>query len=240
MTTKTVGETILIIDDTLDFIALLEDALRLEGYQTISACNGRKGVDLALAANPDLIMLDFHMPVMDGMETLAALRQSGNQTPVIFMTTFNSAETAVQAFRMGVHHYLPKPFDLGKVLEAIAEALRETRLKREQEALQSNLRAAETVRQTVVALSHHINNQLMVMQASLSLQEEMLIQEERLQERDALMNMIVRGQQSASRIAAVLVVLQKISSVETTEYHQSVQMVDIAAALERELGLASG
>jgi CheY-like chemotaxis protein len=236
MTTNAIGETILVVDDVHDLIELLEEVLRPDGYQIIRAGNGRDGLELALTARPDLIMLDMQMPIMNGLEVLKALRQRNNKTPIIFMTTFSSAETAVQAFRLGVHHYLSKPFNLDKVRETVAEALRETRLKREQEALQRNLIAAEAVRQTVVTLAHHINNQLMVMHASLSLQEEMLVQEKDLRQRAALMDTIANGQRSASRIAAVLTVLQKITSVETTEYHQSVQMLDIAAALEQEMG----
>jgi DNA-binding response OmpR family regulator len=239
MTINAIGETILVVDDAHDLIQLLEEALRPDGYQIIRADNGRDGVELALAARPDLIMLDMQMPLMNGLEVLKELRRHNDKTPVIFMTTFSSAERAVEAFRLGVHHYLSKPFDLGKVRETVAEALRETRLKREQEMLQRNLIAAEAVRQTVVTLAHHINSQLMVMQTSLSLQGEMLAQEKDLRQRAALMDTIANGQRSALRITAVLTVLQKITSVETTEYHQSVQMLDIAAALEQELGVES-
>ena len=228
-------KTILIIDDDSDLLFLLQEFLSSEGYQIRQASNGAEGLALASTVNPDLIILDWHMPFINGLETLELLRQSGDQTPVLFMTTFNSTETAVQAFRLGVHHYLPKPFDLDNMRETIAAALHETKLKHEQETLQRDLIAAEAVQQTVVTLAHHINNQLMVVQASFSLQVEMLAQERDLQQRAALADLIARSQQSLSQITAVLTVLQKVTSVETTEYHQSVQMLDIAAALEREL-----
>lgn len=227
-------KTILIIDDDSDLFFLLQEFLSPKGYQIRQASNGIEGLTLASTINPDLIILDWHMPLMNGLETLGLLRQNGVQTPVIFMTAFNLTETAVQSFRLGIHHYLPKPFDLDNVRETIAAALHETQLKHEQETLQRDLIAAEAVQQTVVTLAHHINNQLMIVQASLSLQIEILAQERELQKRAALVDLITRIQQSLSQITAVLAVLQKVTSVDTIEYHQSVQMLDIAAALERE------
>lgn len=227
-------KTILIIDDDSDLFFLLQEFLSPKGYQIRQASNGIEGLTLASTINPDLIILDWHMPLMNGLETLGLLRQNGVQTPVIFMTAFNLTETAVQSFRLGIHHYLPKPFDLDNVRETIAAALHETQLKHEQETLQRDLIAAEAVQQTVVTLAHHINNQLMIVQASLSLQIEILAQERELQKRAALVDLITRSQQSLSQITAVLAVLQKVTSVDTIEYHQSVQMLDIAAALERE------
>lgn len=228
-------ETILIVDDTPDLINLLTEVLRPEGYQIIHASNGHEGLQLAHTANPDLIMLDMHMPLMNGLEALEALREMDNQTPVIFMTRFGSTEIAVKAFQLGVHHYLPKPFDLDEVRQTIAEALQQTRMQREQEALQRDLIAAEAIRQTVVTLAHHINNQLMVVQNSLALLAEMLLQDNGSPPRPELIGMIARSQEGTERITAVLNVLQKITGIQPTEYYQSTQMLDITAALEQEL-----
>lgn len=235
MNKQKINETVLVIDDDNDLIHLLEMVLHPEGYQIIRANNGRDGVKMASATNPDLILLDLHMPIMNGLEALDALRQNGNNTPVIFMTTFSSVAMAVKAFRLGVHHYLPKPFDLKEARESVTEALRETRLKREGEALQRNLIAADAVRQTVVTLAHHINNQLMIMQGSLSQQAEVLAQEDDLPQQTELMTMIANSQQGVLRITAVLKVLQQITNVEPVTYFDSTQMLDIDAAVEQAL-----
>jgi DNA-binding response OmpR family regulator len=228
-------ETVLIIDDSVDLVSLLTDILSLEGYRVTYAHNGRDGLELALATEPDLIMLDMHMPLMNGLETLERLRAADKKIPVIFMTRFGTAEMAVRAFRLGVYHYLDKPFDIEEVQKTVADALRETRLKREQAILQRNLIAAETVRQTVVTLSHHINNQLMVIQTSIAILQEIVEQELNLQRRNDLLRMVAESQKGAARITAVLNVLQTITSVESTDYHETTKMLDIAQALELEL-----
>src|SRR5512138_3636280 len=143
-------ETILVVDDSEEMVRFLEDLLTPQGYRVISTGDGKSGLTMAVARKPDLIMLDMSMPRMTGMEMLKALRQTECQAPVIFMTMHGSESIAVEAFRLGVRDYLPKPFSIEDALEAVNGALQETRLAREKEELTRNLIAAETVRQTVV------------------------------------------------------------------------------------------
>ncbi|RME44794.1 MAG: hypothetical protein D6796_11335, partial [Caldilineae bacterium] len=140
---------------------------------------------------------------------------------------------AVEVFRLGVRDYLTKPFTVQQVTQAIDRALQETRLRREKEKLSRNLIAAETVRETVVTLSHYINNALMVLGNGLPAIYKAL-QESNAADADLLK--IVQGcYHSSNQIQAVLKILQRVTDVEHATYHGEVKMIDIEAALREEL-----
>ncbi len=128
---------VLVIDDSVqirDF--LIEYVLEPQGFQIDIAVNGAEGLQKALANPPDLILMDYEMPKMTGVEVLRSLRtEHKNKTPVILMTSHGSEQVAVEVFRLGVHDYVVKPFDPQDMLDAIENALSVTRLQREKEAL---------------------------------------------------------------------------------------------------------
>lgn len=133
-------ERVLIIDDSADIRSFLQDmVLGPRGYVVTTATDGQSGLELALAQQPDLILLDVNMPRMTGLEVLEALREHGFSAPVILMTFYGSENIAVQAFRLGVRDYVRKPFEVGEVLEAIDRALTESRLRQERERLMREL-----------------------------------------------------------------------------------------------------
>lgn len=227
-------ETILVVDDSLDFARTLERyTLAPLGYQVLYAANGQSGLQLAVSRQPDLILLDMNMPAMSGMEMLRALRQTSCTSPVIFMTMHGSESIAVDAFRLGVRDYLVKPFAIEEAQQAVDRALREKRLVQEKEEHAQNLLMAETVRRTVVTLSHYINNYLTALSGNLSLLAETLPQENR---GDLDLSQILQeAQDSSHKIAAVLRVLQQVTNVEQTTYHGPISMIDIEKALREEL-----
>ena len=227
-------ETILVVDDSAEMVGFLREyILSPQGYRMLSAGDGQTGLEMAVAHKPDLIMLDMSMPRMTGMEMLAALRQTDCRAPVIFMTMHGSEIVAVEAFRLGVRDYLAKPFTVEEVQQAVDRALQETRLAREKEELTRNLIAAETVRQTVVTLSHYINNRLMVVDGGLTLLQENLEQE--LRNNPKLARIMRDSSASVAHIAAVLRVLERVTSVQQTAYDRRTRMIDIEAALREEL-----
>ena len=130
------GERILIVDDDAGNVEFLRDSLlNPRGYSTLCATDGAEALRLALAEDPDLILLDVQMPKMDGIEVLEALRSSGRQIPTILITAHGSEHVAMQAFRLGVRDYFPKPFKIAEILEAVDRSLIEARLRREKEEL---------------------------------------------------------------------------------------------------------
>ncbi len=118
------GETILIVEDRRENIVhLANNVLKPNGYQVLTAMDGRRGLQRALADNPDLIVMDLNMPKMDGLEVLAALRERHVQTPVILTTFYGSEQVAQQAMRLGAVDYIVKPYDVGEMLAAVKKAL---------------------------------------------------------------------------------------------------------------------
>ncbi|MFQ5577650.1 MAG: response regulator [Anaerolineae bacterium] len=228
------GETVLIVDDSSDIKTFLQEYVLLpRGYRVLTANDGQSGLKKATEHTPDLIMLDMSMPRMTGLEMLTALRQTDCQAPVIFMTMHGSESVAAEVFRLGVRDYLSKPFTVEEVEQAIERALQETRLKKEKEALQRNLVAAETIRQTIVTLSHYVNNSLMVLNNSLPLVYQAV--EQHANGDSELLKLVQACYHSAAKIEAVMTVLRKVSDVQAVTYHGEITMIDIEQALKEEL-----
>ena len=134
------GETILVVDDarpTREFI--VEYVLKPKGFRPILAVNGAEGLQLARAQNPDLIILDFELPKLSGLEVLEALKADGLNIPVIMSTAHGSEQTVIDAFRLGVRDYVPKPYEVSSMIKAIDHALAETRMRKERDELVAKL-----------------------------------------------------------------------------------------------------
>jgi diguanylate cyclase (GGDEF)-like protein len=130
------GESILIADDDVRNVEFLRDSLLVPGgYTTLCASDGEEALRLALDQEPDLLLLDLQMPKMDGLEVLEALRTEGRQIPTIIITAHGSESVAVQAFRLGVRDYFPKPFRVAEIMHAVDRSLVEARLRRDKEEL---------------------------------------------------------------------------------------------------------
>jgi DNA-binding response OmpR family regulator len=226
-------ETILVVEDSSEIAAVLKDGILVRlGYNVLTATDGRTGLNLAVQHHPDLIFLDMNLPILSGMEMLMALRQTDCASPVIFMTVFGSESIAVEAFRLGVHDYLKKPFTQDEVKQAIDRALKETRLIREQEELNRNLIVAETVRTTIVTLSHYLNNYTLILNTGLVLLNEGL--QQKLPD-PALLKLVQNSLTGVHNIQAVMRVLRQTADVNLTSYTPTTPMIDIEALLKKEL-----
>ena len=130
------SETILVVDDgkeNRDFVS--QYVLEPNGYETLLARDGQEGLEMALAHQPDLILLDLQMPRMDGMDVLRELDAHQMDIPVILMTFHGSEDIAIEVYRLGVRDYVKKPYTPEEMLDAIERSLSETRLRKEKEAL---------------------------------------------------------------------------------------------------------
>lgn len=227
------NETILVIDDNHEIQQVLKRfILEPAGYRVITALDGKTGLEMAIRHNPDLILLDMNLPRLTGLQLLDELRQTPCTSPVIFMTVHGSEQVAVEAFRLGVRDYLNKPFTAEEVQNAIDNALRERRLAEEREELSHNLVSAETVRVTIVTLSHYLNNHLMVLSAGLNLLDEELHHHEINPE---LLQIVHDSYQSVRGIQAVMQVLRNVTKVSLTPYTPTTPMIDIQGALRKAL-----
>ncbi|MGH7367940.1 MAG: response regulator transcription factor [Candidatus Rokuibacteriota bacterium] len=115
---------ILIVDDEPEMLRGLEDNLQFEGYQTVTAGDGKKGLALALSEAPDLILLDIMMPGMSGWDLCRELRQRGLDVPVIMLTARGEEVDRVLGLELGADDYVTKPFSLRELMARIRAVLR--------------------------------------------------------------------------------------------------------------------
>jgi two-component system NtrC family sensor kinase len=100
---------------------------------------GLIGLEMAIAKEPELMIVDQQMPRLTGLEVLEKLKERGVEIPAILATAHGSEETAVAAFRLGIRDYIIKPFDADEISESVDRALRESRLQRERDQLVQQL-----------------------------------------------------------------------------------------------------
>jgi two-component system alkaline phosphatase synthesis response regulator PhoP len=115
---------ILIVDDEPEMLRGLEDNLRFEGYQTLTAGDGERALALALSEAPDLIVLDLMLPGLSGWDVCRALRQRGLDVPVIMLTARGTEADQVSGLELGADDYVTKPFSLRELLARIRAVLR--------------------------------------------------------------------------------------------------------------------
>jgi DNA-binding response OmpR family regulator len=113
--------TILVIDDDITIRTLLGSTLTNKGFNVISAENGHKGLELAKAQDIDIILLDWMMPEMDGIEVLTELKHDGDteDIPVIMLTSKEKGGDVELANSKGAIDYIIKPFKLHEVSEMV-------------------------------------------------------------------------------------------------------------------------
>ena len=116
---------VLIVEDEANIAELLHLYLEKEGFETCVARDGGKGVELFRQFQPDLVLLDIMLPVMDGWAVLRKIREEG-KTPVIMLTAKGETNDRVSGLEMGADDYIVKPFEMKEVLARIHAVLRRT------------------------------------------------------------------------------------------------------------------
>jgi two-component system NtrC family sensor kinase len=134
-----------------DFVA--EQVLAPNGYDAILAGDGVEGLRLALAEIPDLILMEYELPLMSGRDVLESLHARPLQIPVILMISHGAEQIAVRLIRMGVRDYIVKPFTADDLLQSIKRAIFEVHLRRDKAHLTRQLAMANRkIRQCLVEL----------------------------------------------------------------------------------------
>ncbi|NTV18029.1 MAG: hybrid sensor histidine kinase/response regulator [Bacteroidales bacterium] len=110
--------TVLIVDDVDANVLLLKLLLTKAGYKTLTAYNGKDALEIIKKNSPDLVLLDIMMPVMDGHEVAAQLREMPERRdmPIIFLSALNSPDDIVKGFKFGAADYVSKPFNKDELL----------------------------------------------------------------------------------------------------------------------------
>ena len=130
---------ILIVDDEPFNLDLLEQELTDRGYSIERAGDGAEALGKFESFRPDLILLDYQMPDMNGVDVLRELRGRGNEAPVVMITAYGTIERAVQAMREGAYDFIPKPFDPDHLTFVVRKALERENLKKEVERLSAEV-----------------------------------------------------------------------------------------------------
>ncbi len=115
---------ILLIEDQIKVAENLKRFLETENYSVTLAHTGTSGLELALAEQFDLLILDINLPEIDGFTVLTKIREAGSMLPILMLTARTKREEVVQGLNMGADDYLTKPFDLSEVLARVRSLLR--------------------------------------------------------------------------------------------------------------------
>ena len=104
--------TLLVIDDEPNVRYSLVSSLQSETLRVITAQTAREGIDLVVAHNPDVVLLDVRLPDMSGLDAVAKIHEQDPRVPVIMITAHGTTDTAIEAIKRGAMDYLLKPFEL--------------------------------------------------------------------------------------------------------------------------------
>ncbi len=118
------SKTVLIVDDERAIVDILDFNLKKESYETLRAYDGREGLRLAREAKPDLILLDVMLPFMDGFEVCKALRDEGDNVPIIMITAREEETDKVFGLENGADDYITKPFSMRELMARVKSNMR--------------------------------------------------------------------------------------------------------------------
>ncbi|MBN1681798.1 MAG: response regulator [Anaerolineae bacterium] len=128
--------TVLIIDDDPETRTLLREQVFVSGsFQVFEAHDGMDGLAVLRQSQPDLIVLDLHMPGLSGHDMLVALKSQGYRGPLIVLADSGSEHNTIDAFRLGATDYITKPIREAEAASAVERGLTDVRLRRQRDSL---------------------------------------------------------------------------------------------------------
>ncbi len=116
---------ILIIEDEIGISNFLKQGLEEENFTVSTANNGADGLEKALHSNIDLILLDWMLPKMTGLEVCKAIRAQNNLVPILFLTAKDTIQETIEGLKAGANDYIKKPFSFDELLERVKIHFRE-------------------------------------------------------------------------------------------------------------------
>lgn len=171
-------ERILVVDDEAATRRLMEQTLKKQGYEILTASNGDEGLKKVMDENPDIVLLDIQLPGMDGINVLQKIREINKDSIVIMATAMDDLKVAVNAMRLGAYDYISKPFHIDDLTLTVNKAMETSRLRREVSTLKEE-RSRELGIEKIIGVSAHVQETLsMVKKISASEASTVLIQGE--------------------------------------------------------------
>jgi len=215
---------ILVIDDLPENVFMLQDRLENEGYEVVTAYDGKTGIAKATSDMPDLILLDVMMPEMTGIEVCKILKQDTvtADIPIIIVTAKSGADDAKEGLDAGAFDYIKKPFEKVEMLARINSALKLAEAhKQVVEAEKRNIYAA-----TVGTTNHKIKQPLTLISLSSAAIKRELNKEQISKE--AILNRLNYIETGINEITNILNQLNAIKKPLTSEYTKNVKIVEVA------------
>ena len=211
--------TILVVEDDATVRTVLTGRLRAVGHEVQMAADGRRGLEAARRLAPDIVLTDWMMPEMTGMDLIRALRADAKlrSVYVVLLTSRDGIKDRVAGLEQGADEYLIKPWSDEELLARIQAGLRIQRLQRELAAAEHKA-ALLTMAAT---LGHEINNPLTVLSAILQ------IARSRPALDPALLDLLNRSEGQIERIVEVVRALRQLNDPKFTNYLGSTTMLNL-------------
>ena len=131
---------LLIVDDERNILRVISATLKKEGYEVEVARTGEEALDKFSANHADLVVTDFKLPGMSGVDLLSSIKSINPDVPVIMLTAYGTIERVVEAMKRGAFNYLTKPVNPDELVAVVKEAMEKYRLIRENLALKNQLK----------------------------------------------------------------------------------------------------
>lgn len=116
-------QKILVVEDDKDMRRMIHSILKEEGYKIDKAYNGRHAINKIKSKNYNMVLLDYKLPDMDGLNVLKEIRTMKKSLPVIMISAYGSPSVKLTAKKLGVYRFFDKPFDLKRLVKIIKKAL---------------------------------------------------------------------------------------------------------------------
>ena len=127
---------VLVIDDDIKLLKMLKRTLVFENLDVLTATNGREALEVVQQESPDLLIVDWMMPEMDGLELIQYLRDANNRMPILMLTARDAVENRVFGLESGADDYLVKPFAPAELVARVHALLRRVEPKADDQELQ--------------------------------------------------------------------------------------------------------
>ncbi|MDH5655582.1 MAG: response regulator [Spirochaetia bacterium] len=114
---------VLAIDDSETMLNMVKQTLEMGGYEVVTAKDGKEGVDRYSDSNPDIIITDINMPVMDGITFINEVRKLNGEIPIITLTTESEDKMKQKGFEAGANGWIVKPFRPAQFLDIVKQVL---------------------------------------------------------------------------------------------------------------------
>ncbi len=149
---------VLIVDDEAVLLRVLRIAFESKGFEVVSASTGRGAIDVAHESQPDVIVMDVHMPVMDGLEATRQLKndQATSRIPIILLTGMSQTEDVIAGLDAGAEEYMSKPFAPNELLARVRTLTRLNRAYRKLDSMNTQLsdQVSDKTRQLEILYSY--------------------------------------------------------------------------------------